>query len=216
MVPASDGDGHGGLKLIGAGWGRTGTASLKLALEQLGLAPCYHMLEVIRNPAFVPLWMDVADGRPDWQRIFAGYQATVDFPAALHWRELAALYPRAKILLSVRDSEAWFQSTQETIFSARLREATRDTPMSRMIARVVHAPLGGRMDDRAGLIGRYEAFNRDVIESLPADRLLVYNVAEGWGPLCAFLGLPVPDTPFPRVNSREEFAEMIRAAGHPG
>ncbi len=209
-------DSTGGLKLIGAGWGRTGTASLKLALEQLGLAPCYHMLEVIRNPEFVQLWMDVADGRPDWARIFAGYQATVDFPASLHWRALAAIWPEAKILLSVRDSEAWFQSTQETIFSARLREATRDTPMSQMVARVVHAPLGGRMDDREALVAAYEAFNRDVIATAPADRLLVYNVAEGWGPLCAFLGVPVPDAPFPRVNSREEFAAMIAAAGHPG
>lgn len=206
----------GGLEVIGAGWGRTGTASLKLALEQLGLAPCYHMLEVIANPAFVPLWMDVAAGQPDWDAIFAGYRATVDFPACLHWRALAARWPQAKILLSVRPSDAWFESTQETIFSPRIAEASRGTPFGQMIEAVLHRPLGGRMDDRAGLVEAYERHNADVIAEVPPGRLLVFDVKEGWAPLCRFLGKPVPDTPFPRVNARDEFAALIAGAGHPG
>jgi hypothetical protein len=201
------------LEVIGAGWGRTGTASLKLALELLGLDPCYHMLEVIRNPAFVPLWMEVAAGRPDWNGIFEGYRATVDFPACLHWRALLSQWPDAKVLLSVRPSDIWFESTQETIFSERLREGSRDTPFGAMIEAVLHRPLGGRMDDRAALIAAYERHNAEVIAEVPPEKLLVFDVAEGWGPLSAFLDRPVPDAPFPRVNSREEFLSMLAAAG---
>jgi hypothetical protein len=202
-----------GLVLIGAGWGRTGTASLKLALEMLGLDPCYHMLEVIRNPDFVPLWMEVVAGRPDWDRIFQGYRATVDFPACLHWRALASHWPDAKLLLSVRPSDVWFESTQETIFSRRLREGMKDPPFGAMIEAVLHRPLGGRMNDRDALVRAYERHNAEVIAEVPPEKLLVFDVAQGWGPLCAFLGVAVPDAPFPRVNSREEFAGMLAARG---
>jgi hypothetical protein len=201
------------LEVIGAGWGRTGTASLKMALEMLGLAPCYHMIEVIRNPAFVPLWMEVAAGRPDWKAIFDGYRATVDFPACLHWRALAARWPAAKVLLSVRPADIWFQSTQETIFSKRLQDGSRGTAWGDMIEAVLHRPLGGRMDDRDALIAAYDQHNAAVIAEVPPERLLVFDVAQGWNPLCAFLGVPVPDAPFPRVNSRVEFAAMLAAGG---
>lgn len=201
------------LQVIGAGWGRTGTASLKLALEMLGFDPCHHMMEVIGHPEQIRLWQDVAAGRPDWDAIYGGFRATVDFPGCLHWRALLARWPDAKVLLSVRPAEEWFQSTQETIFSKRLHETTRDSPFGAMLDAVLHRPLGAALDDRAGLIAAYERHNQAVISEVPADRLLVFNVREGWAPLCAWLGLPVPEAPFPRVNSREEFAAMLAAGG---
>ena len=103
------------LKVIGAGLGRTGTMSLKLALERLGLGPCYHMAELIMNPERTPLWIAAADGKPDWEAVFAGYSSTTDYPACLYWRELAAAYPNAKVILTKRDREKWFESTQATI-----------------------------------------------------------------------------------------------------
>lgn len=202
-----------GLKVIGAGWGRTGTASLKLALEMLGFAPCYHMMEVIANPPFMPLWMDVAKGRPDWDRIFAGYKATVDFPACLHWRALRARWPDAKLILSRRQSSEWYESTQETIFSARIRETVADSPFGLMLDAVLHKPLGVPLDDRERLIAAYERHNEEVIAEVPKDRLLVFEAKDGWGPLCQFLDVPVPEVAFPRVNSREEFAAMLAAGG---
>lgn len=113
------------LKIIGAGFGRTGTASLKLALEQLGYDPCYHMKEVIQNPHFTEYWMRAADGSPDWEQIFDGYQATMDFPASSFWGELADYYPDAKVILTIRDAEDWFRSTQETVLNPEFWDCIR-------------------------------------------------------------------------------------------
>src|SRR5689334_16175753 len=136
------------LKIIGAGLGRTGTMSLKLALEQLGFGPCYHMIEVFMNPPHVPLWIDAADGKPEWEKIFANYQSTVDYPGARYWKELAAFYPDAKVLHSVRDPQQWFESTQATIFSPNSPARSIPNPeMQTFFGKLLFNELGPRMQD---------------------------------------------------------------------
>lgn len=199
------------LKLIGAGLGRTGTMSLKLALEQLGFGPCYHMVEVFLHMEAAPLWMDAADGKPDWNAIFNGYAATVDYPGCKFWRELSALYPEAKVLLSVRDPEQWFESTQATIFSPDSVKSLSASPMRALIEKTVWNAFGDRIHDRDFMTDAFKQHNRDVQRTISSDRLLVYEVSQGWEPLCRFLDVPVPSTPFPRKNSREEMSAMMAA-----
>ncbi len=197
------------LKVIGAGFGRTATASLKYALETLLDAPCYHMSEVLGKPGHVDLWLDAAAGRPDWDAIFDGYAATVDFPASNYWRELAQAYPDAKVLLSLRDGERWFQSTQETIFSPTLQELQAGTKWGRMIKATIDDHLGGAMNDRDALIAAFEKHNCAVQDAFDGSRLLVFEARQGWGPLCEFLDASEPDEPFPHVNSKEEFEAVF-------
>ena len=192
------------LSVIGAGFGRTGTLSLKLALDQLGFGPCYHMLEVFKNPQAPGYWEAAADRQPvDWETVFAGYGSTVDWPSATFYRELAEAYPQAKVVLTVRDPEAWFASTQATIFRADF--SNMDDPFQRMAMKVIGDLFDRRMHDKDRLIEVYDRHNATVQEVIPAERLLVYDVAEGWAPLCAFLGVPAPAGPMPRVNSTEDF-----------
>lgn len=190
------------LQVIGAGLGRTGTLSLKLALEQLGFGPCYHMVEVFKDPAAPDRWSDAADGAPDWPVIFQGYKATVDWPSASYYAELADAYPDAKVILTERDADAWFRSTQATIFA---HTPPREAPFGRMFQKVIGRLFDDRINDRDVVIAAYQRHNAEVRERIPADRLLVYEVAQGWTPLCAFLGVPIPDAPMPKVNSTEEF-----------
>lgn len=198
------------LSVIGAGFGRTGTLSLKLALEQLGFGPCYHMVEVFKNPRAPGYWEAAADRQPvDWDEVFQGYGSTVDWPSATFYRELAEAYPQAKVILTLRDPEAWFRSTQATIFA---REMTGDDPWMRMAQKVIGALFDQRMHDKDKLIEVYNRHNETVQRVIPAERLLVYEVAQGWEPLCAFLGVPVPSEPMPKVNSTEDFANHIAQA----
>lgn len=197
------------LAVIGAGLGRTGTMSLKLALEQLGVGRCYHMTECFPDPKAPPLWVAAADGRPDWDAIFDGFAATVDYPACSFWRELSAYYPEAKVVLTVRDADKWFDSTQATIFSEPIRKSLFSSPLGEFFRKTVTGAFGDRIDDRAFMTAYFERRNREVEAELPAERLLVYDVAEGWEPLCRFLQVPVPDRPYPRVNVREDLASMI-------
>jgi Sulfotransferase domain len=199
------------LKVVGAGLGRTGTASLKIALETLGLGRCYHMGEVMRNMSAADHWIAAANGAPDWELIFDGYGAAVDYPAARFWRELADHYPEAKVLLSVRDPSSWFDSVHETIFSPRLREWVGKTPFAEFMHLTVHGAFGDRIDERAFMVDRFEKHVAAVKAAIPAERLLVYEVKQGWGPLCEFLGVPEPDQPFPSVNSRTETNAMVDA-----
>ncbi|MEZ5894483.1 MAG: sulfotransferase [Parvularculaceae bacterium] len=192
------------LKVIGAGFGRTGTSSLKLALERLGFGPCYHMSEVLLYPGRVGLWSKAADGAADWGAIFDGYQATVDWPAATYWRELAAHYPAAKVILSTRDPEKWFESTQETILSPQMWGMMKGTAFGDMGAKVINALFDHMIHDRDTLIRVFKKHEAEVKASIAKDRLLVFEAQDGWAPLCAFLGVPVPDEPYPRVNSKEE------------
>ncbi|MDB5424690.1 MAG: hypothetical protein JWQ29_2106 [Phenylobacterium sp.] len=199
------------LKVIGSGFGRTGTMSLKLALEQLGFGPCYHMVEVFKNPQAAGWWVDAADGKPDWEKIFDGYNATVDWPNATYYAELARAYPDAKVIHTERDPEAWFRSTQATIFPSAAPPDDA-APFSQMFRKVIGPLFDQRLREHDHVIEVFNRHNAQVRAAIPADRLLVYEVAQGWAPLCAFLGVPVPDTPMPKVNSTEEFAAR-RAAG---
>lgn len=197
------------LKVIGAGLGRTGTASLKVALEQLLGGRCYHMSECFGNPANPPLWLAAAHGRPDWETIFKGYVATVDYPAGGFWRQLAAYYPEAKVLLSVRDPDKWFESTRETILSDGIREIAAMTPDKAFFDETVFKDFVGHFGDRAFITDYFRRHNQAVIDAIPKERLLVYEVGQGWEPLCDFLGLPVPAGPFPHVNTRADFEAMM-------
>lgn len=193
------------LQVIGAGLGRTATFSLKFALEHLGFGPCYHMSEVLagarRN---IALWLEVVQGKPDWERIFAGYQSTTDYPACSYWRDLADYYPHAKVVLSVRDADAWFDSVSATIFSENMLGALAGTPAAAMMQGAIFDAFGARVKDRGFMTEWFRRRNEDVIETLPAHRLLVYSPRDGWEPLCSFLGVRVPAEAFPRVNTREE------------
>ena len=202
------------LKVIGAGFGRTATLSLKFALEHLGLGPCYHMSEVFagarRN---IPLWLDVVHGKPDWDAIFEGYQSTTDYPACSYWRELADHYPDAKLILTVRDPDSWFDSVSATIFSEQMMGSLAGSPLEAMMKGAIFDVFGGRVKDRAFMTDWFERRNQHVIDALPQDRLLVYSPRQDWQPLCAFLGVPVPTEPFPRINSRDELSQTSREHG---
>jgi hypothetical protein len=197
------------LKLIGAGLGRTGTASTKVALELLGLGNCYHMTEVMHEPSRIQDWIDAADGKPDWDATFDGYGATVDYPGGTFWRELADYYPDAKVLLTVRDPNKWFESTSQTILSPAFCEFLKESPFGELMEKVIWSTLDHKMQDRDHMVAHFEKHMVDVIAALPAERLLVWSVKEGWEPLCEFLELPVPDEKFPRINSRDETKELL-------
>ena len=203
------------LKIVGSGLGRTGTMSLKLALEQLGFVKCYHMVEVFMNPPHVPLWIAAAEGHPAWDKLFEGYAATVDYPGASYWRELAEHYPEAKVLHSVRDPEKWFESTQATIFSPQspARQSSLPPEMQRFF-KTVMGTFGDKINDREYMVAYFKAHTDEVVRTIPKERLLVYETGSGWEPLCKFLGVPVPATPYPRENTREQFIGRV-AGGTP-
>jgi hypothetical protein len=193
------------LKLIGAGLGRTGTLSLRVALEKLLAAPCYHMSAVFEHPEHVPFWRDAARGAmPDWNGLLRGYAAAVDWPAASFWQEISAAFPAAVILLSERDSaDAWWRSASETIFPAS-RKAPAGEWRDMAEALFAHR-FGADLDDRAACIAAYERHNATVRRTAPASRLVTWKPGDGWAPLCAALRVAIPDEPFPHVNSKEEF-----------
>jgi hypothetical protein len=202
------------LSIIGTGFGRTGTLSLKQALERLGIGRCYHMMEVIENPSHIPLWSDAADGKPvDWDALFDGFSATVDNPSTVFWRELTAAYPNAKVIHTVRDPERWYESAASTIFQHMDAPPPEDSLLASLVTmarKVVYdGVFDGRIDDRDHAVEIFKRHTEDVKREIDADRLLVFEVAQGWKPLCEFLSLPVPDEPFPRANEREEFQKMF-------
>jgi hypothetical protein len=210
------------LQVIGAGFGRTGTTSLCSALDALGLGPCDHMREVITQPRRIRQWLRIGQGAaPDWDQLFAGYRSAVDWPVATYWRELAAAYPDAKLVLTVRDPQSWYDSTRRTIFqqvidppagfrNAAFRLVATLSPNMRAYLKMVHATIlqpvfDGRVADREYAVSVFERHIEQVRAEIPAQRLLIYRVADGWEPLCEFLGLPVPDMPFPHDNTAETF-----------
>lgn len=199
------------LDVVGVGFGRTGTNSLKLALEQLLGGRCHHMHEVFERPEVIPLWMDAAAGRPNWDELFAGDVATVDWPGAAFWRELVAANPDAVVLLSMRESpEAWWTSAHRTIFM------TLDSPNLPPEAKAWLTTVGDLIarhgidpDDAEISMAAYERHIAEVRAEVPADRLVEWTTGDGWGPLCDALGVPVPDAAFPHVNTAEEFRNRL-------
>lgn len=209
------------LDIIGSGFGRTGTKSLKAALERLGYGPCHHMHEIVDDPPQVAHWQALAAGKPVvWDRVFAGYRSQVDWPGAHVWRELAEAFPEAKVIHTVRPEEKWWASFDKTI--GKLMARYGDLPLPPHIRDMLTAwnelagkeTFGGVLDDREIGLAAYRRRNDEVRKALPAHRLLVFNVAEGWEPLCAFLGVEVPDEPFPHHNLRADFWEVL--GGEPG
>jgi hypothetical protein len=208
------------IRVIGAGVGRTGTKSLQVALEQLGLNKCYHMDEVMGHPEHIPLWTAAANGQKiDWDRIFQGYQATVDWPGAAFYRQLMNYYPDAKVILSVRDPDSWYASASTTIYPSMrtfpVSWLRRVLPELRQFHHMSNAVIWdgtfhGQFTDKAAAIAIVGQHNAEVQRIVPRERLLVYDVRQGWGPLCAFLKVPVPATPFPQRNSQAEFNQAIR------
>lgn len=205
-----------GLRVIGAGFGRTGTLSLKGALEQLGFDKCYHMMEVNQQTGHHQLWSDAHDGKPvDWDHLFDGYQATVDWPSCNLWREQAAYYPDAKIILSLRDPDKWYDSVMNTIYPSSAAARDSDVPEAQYFGKWVFNIIwdrvfDGRLDDRAHVINVFNQHNQAVISEVPPERLLVFEAADGWQPLCEFLEVPVPAIDYPRVNSTDDFQENMR------
>lgn len=199
------------LEVIGVGFGRTGTNSLKLALEQLLGGRCHHMHEVFERPEVIPLWIDAAEGRADWAAVFDGDVATVDWPGAAFWKELVEEYPDAKVLLSKRETpEQWWRSASGTIFMtpdspnmAPEAQAWLSTAMA-LIARHGVDPTDAEVSMAA-----YERHLDEVRAAVPPDRLIEWTTGDGWGPLCEGLGVPVPDEPFPHVNTSAEFRERL-------
>jgi len=202
------------LQVISFGFGRTATLSLKAALEQLGFGPCYHMDQVLQEmDQRVPGWNAALDGDADWEAIFHGYRSAVDWPTAAFPRELTAAYPDAKVLLSSRSVESWWESISQTILAvltAPEKWPEEQRAWLEMVSRVViDRSLGGRTD-REGAKAAFEAHEAAV---KTAGDVLVFQAKDGWEPLCDFLGVPIPEGPFPRSNSRQEFFELLASGG---
>ena len=208
------------LKVIGSGLGLTGTMSTKLALEQIGFGPCHHMVEVFMHPESLPLWIAAGEGEPDWDAIFAGYTSMVDHPGCAYWRQLMDHYPDAKVLHTVRDPDKWFESTQATIFApgrapGRPGGPGGDGGPMQVFFEQLHRFYGGDIHDRAFMLDFFRRHTEAVVAGVPKDRLLVFEVAQGWEPLCTFLGAPVPDTPYPRENTTEQFQARTMSSADP-
>lgn len=213
------------MKVIGAGFGRTGTSSLKAALERLGLGPAYHMTEVFKNPPHAKFWERAARGEAvDWRETLDGYGSAVDWPVCSFYEELMSEYPEAKVILTVRDPVRWHESVRTTIFeisspgpgSLATRLVGVFVPHMRAVRRMVgdliwRGTFDGRFEDREYAISVFERHTEDVKAKVPPEKLLVYEVREGWEPLCEFLGVPVPDEPFPRLNDAATFRRAILA-----
>jgi Sulfotransferase domain len=201
------------LEIIGPGFGRTGTNSLKLALEQLGFGPCHHMFEVRDHPEQLANWEAAARGeRVDWDDVFRGYRSQVDWPGARYWRELAQHYQKAKVILLVRDPDSWFDSVQATIVPFVAARGTHPSPHVNALAEMGHQTVsvqvfGDRLSDRDHAIRIFRRHIAEVQSEIPSDRLLTFDLRSGWKPLCEFLEVDAPDVPFPNTNSSKAFVE---------
>lgn len=204
------------LSIIGSGFGRTGTKSLKLALEQLGFGPCHHMIEVFPSPAQVAFWCDIAAGKPvDWHQVFAGFRAALDWPSCNYWRELAEAFPDARVIHTTRPAEQWWGSFEKTIAESLTVRAPTSNPtqlsMREMTTRIIAEDVfGGRPDDKAVALAAFHAREAAVRAAIPPERLLVLEPADGWERLCAFLGVAVPETPYPQTNTTADFRAAAR------
>lgn len=208
------------MKIIGTGFGRTGTMSLCEALSKIGYAPCYHMSEVFKNPSHIKLWQSVADGEDvDWQAFLGEYQSGLDYPVVGFYEDIMKAFPDAKVILTVRDADSWYESTLETIYydgaaiPGWVQKISPFNGLNRMIDSTTwNRIFDGRFEERDYAIEVYEAHIEKVKAIVPPEKLLVFSVKEGWQPLCDFLNVPVPDEPFPRANQRQMTKTMFRVA----
>jgi hypothetical protein len=213
------------MHVIGAGLPRTGTLTQKVAIEQLGFGPCYHWVDLLADLDRVGQWDRAIDGDAPWAEIFAGFESTVDWPGGFFFEELVAAYPEAKVVLSVRDPERWEASFRDTIWNlsfgdtllrhlcaARAKVDPQWESYLQLVDRmfwIERGPFAAGNAQPADLIAGMQRHNEAVKSLVPADRLLVWDVTEGWSPLCSFLEVPVPDEPMPHVNDRNTFTDRV-------
>ena len=207
------------MKAIGAGFPRTGTLPTKAALDHLGVGPCYHFVTQFERLQDAAVWLAAARGHPvDWTALFAAFGCAVDWPQSAFYKQLMDVYPAAKVLLNVRDPEQWYESIASTVYPAS--RSGLSTPAGTMLHTAAQAidALGwqgifpGRFEEKEHALSLYEQWNQAVQDYVPAARLLVLEVKDGWEPLCRFLGVAVPDVPFPHLNDREAFQMLVRQA----
>jgi len=200
------------LKVIGTGFGRTGTDSMREALTMLGFGPCHHMFEINNNDEQRRLWRALAKGaKPDWERLFEGYSSCVDWPSAFYWRELIKVYPEARVLLTYRTPESWWESFENMILAVKgMGEPDPDSLAATLVAEQV---FGGRPDDKAHAIETYRANVEDVLATVPPGRLLVHRLGDGWPSLCAHLGASQPSESYPFRNTAEDVRRWSARAG---
>jgi len=203
------------LQVVGAGLGRTGTMTLKNALEMLGFGPCHHMYEVIQHPEQAPFWERAARGEPmDWEEMFANYRSSCDWPSCAFYKELAARYPSAKVILTLRNPHAWYKSICNTILPAMkgpllLPDGSRVGPPGDFAPLLIGERTFGNNFEEAHMVSVFNRHNEEVKRAIQPERLLVFEAAHGWEPLCQFLGVPLPSEPFPLTNTTDEFRKRI-------
>ena len=210
-----------GLKVIGANFGRTATMSLKQGLEILGFEKCYHMSEVVVHPEHVKLWLDAWRGKDIWTTLFAGYQAAVDWPAAAFWPQLMHVYPEAKIVLSIRDADKWFESARNTIFQSMdsnllAKDEVLRTRIEMLKEIIVDGTFNGDLTDKDKCIKIYKENIERCRSEVPLDRLIEFDTFLGWEQLCKELDCTIPEKPYPHVNKAAEFTNRWRNQKDPG
>lgn len=208
------------LKVIGTGLPRTGTASLKGALQLLGYQQTYHMDNLLNNPAMVKYWVELFDtGKTDFDVLFDGFTASTDFPGFFAYKALLKKYPESKFILTTRDLDSWYDSIHKTVFQAVTSFFAKETPTDSMrrvegvfqlLDRYLFGQFfNGTFTDKEKTLSIVKAYLQEVKQNIPDGQMLVYEISEGWEPLCDFLDLPVPDLEFPYKNKREDFNTMI-------
>ncbi len=215
------------LQVIGTGQARTGTTSLKTALELLGFGKCYHMIELMNHPDQLIYFEKAERGEEvNWEELFQGYHSACDMPVIRYYKQLIEKYPEAKVIHTTRDPEAWFKSMTQTIFWAinpspvRIISLMIRIPFSSTLrkrlrilkynGRMVNEFFGHDMKNKESVISSFNEYNKQVLNTIPKDKLLIYDVKSGWDPLCHFLNVPVPAIPFPKVNTKDEFVHNVK------
>lgn len=215
------------LQVLGSGLGRTGTFSLKLALEELGFSKCYHMYELFQNPSGLKYFKQAERGeRVNWDELFRGYKSAVDYPVAKYYKQIMEVYPDVKVIHTTRDPESWFKSISNTIFPvtqpsfAKKLKTIISLPFSSKLrqkfpifiynGKLVRSEFGNDLSNKQEIIRRFIQRNEEVTSKVPKDNLLIFNAKDGWEPLCSFLNIPVPDKPFPKTNTTDEFLKSVK------